>query len=99
MPGFYDTNHQGWWQVRSSYNPPGSTGLAEVMWRSTNDGQNWGGTYITGTRAVAGPIHNDCYWGDYNGLASDPANGSFFYSFGNGTYTSDWVIRGKAQDE
>lgn len=102
MPGFYDTNHQGWWQVRSSYNS-GTSGLAEVMWRSTDDGQTWAGTYITGTRAVGGPIHDDCYWGDYNGLATDPANNSFFYSFGNGTYPNntpaDWVIRGKAQDE
>ena len=90
----------GLFQARSSYNPPGSQGLAEVRWRSGDDGITWGGIYITPTRSVTAPIHaNNCYWGDYNGLAADPANQSFFYSFGNGDYGPDWVIRAKAQNE
>lgn len=86
----------GLFQSHSTYKT-GTDEVRQARWRSTNGGSSWSGTFISSARELSAPIHSsDCYWGDYNALAADPANGSFFYGWGDGDQGSDWVIRGRA---
>jgi hypothetical protein len=73
--------------------------LYQVDWVSTNGGQSWSGSTMTGN-TINGPVNTaNCYWGDYNMAAPDHAHGQYFYGWGAPGTSPYWYIEGITNGE
>ena len=50
--------------------------MRQVIWRSSDGGVNYSGAFVSPNRAVT-PV-SGCYWGDYDGIASDMSHSSVY---------------------
>lgn len=68
-----------------------------ASWVSTNGGLSWNGTLISAAFTPQVLLAGSCYWGDYEAIAADRANGVVFYGWSNPA--NPWNIQGRGIEE